>query len=192
MTSTSVLNFSFFVYCFLIPSNYLSVFTYSLLNFLKRAILCFLLGKSQISICLGLVTERLLLPFDGVMSLDISCTLKSCIAVFAFEVAFPPLVFTDWLWEKIPLVSHPCYGCWGNLRPLVDKPTPHFLLAPVAEVLSLYVFSCRSNVPGQVLAISLLFTQGWCYMLICGISHTCRFSLALCMCLLAVCQSSHL
>lgn len=107
MTSTSVLHFSFFVYSFLIPFNCLSVFTYSLLNFLKTAILCFLLGKSQISICLGLATERVLLSFDGVMSLDIACTLKPYIAVFAFEVAFPLLVFTDWLWEKTPFSVSP-------------------------------------------------------------------------------------
>ena len=64
MTSISLLNFSFSC-VFLVTLSYLSVFSCSLLSFLKRVILSFLSTRSQNSISLNSVTEGL--PFGDAM-----------------------------------------------------------------------------------------------------------------------------
>ena len=68
-------------------------------------------------------------------------------------------------------------------------PAPYLLLPPVAEFLSLYIFSGSGITPGQVQTSSLLFSLRWHHSSRYGFSLAHRTWLAFCKCSLDVHQS---
>ena len=81
MISISMLNFSFYL-CIISLILLSCLCSCRLISFLKTVILNSLSGNS-----LGSVTGKLLSPFVVSCFLDFSCSLESCVAVFAFEGA---------------------------------------------------------------------------------------------------------
>ena len=115
---------------------YLSIFSYSSLNFFRTAIL-----NCQVNHISLFLWDRLLENFCvlWVIScvLDSLCSLNSCISLLAFVVA--SCIFTNWFQERNTLSA--LLWIWGFLRTSIAISAPHFLPPLVVEFLNWNEFS---------------------------------------------------
>lgn len=111
------------LYClnivFLISLNIFSVFSYSSMSFFRTMNLSSLMGKSQVSISLRSVTQKLLCSFDGIMfSWFFNIPRRLPLLSSFLKKQLPSPVSTDWLRERNTFhQSH--WRFWSYLRPFL-------------------------------------------------------------------------